>query len=107
MYLPMNQDPYMFDPYMPAVPPLYPMDTFMYENYMPIYDPYVNEMPIYPANNITIMCPMMDPNFRQCMEFCMNQCGMYKNPIETEDTKNFLPEETENFLPTSTEEIEE
>lgn len=100
MYSPMNQDPYMPDPYMPAVPPLYPMDNCMPEPYMP-------EMPMYPPNNMPIMCPMMDPMFRQCMEICMRQCGRYNSPMEINDIKNIFPAETENFLPTSAEEIEE
>ncbi|MBU5294267.1 hypothetical protein FYJ27_07330 [Anaerosalibacter bizertensis] len=100
MYPTMDQDPYM-----PAVPPLYPMDhefsdyhmysehamqnNNMYpETYTPcpeptIYspqhymDPYMEE----PMDNY-MRCPMMDPMVRHCVAVCMRQCRRYVNPIE-------------------------
>ena len=128
MYSPMNPDPYM-----PAVPPLYPMyimePTYMSEPMCPqeppcmpepmpieppcehIYPelPYTPE-PVYPPNEMPhmYMCPLMrDPMLRQCVEMCMSRCRrpMYPEyPMEMNEIDILSHEDTENFIPQDTEE---
>ena len=78
---------------MPAVPPLYPMDPcrpspMPYEPmpYEPMPEPMWPNMP---------MCPMMNPAFRQCVQVCMMQCGMYNTPMGMNDINPYNPEDVE------------
>ena len=98
MYTTMNQDPYM-----PAVPSLYPMDhefsdyhmyseydmenNDMYpETYTPCYEPpiyspqhYIDPYMEEPMDGY-MRCPMMDPMVRHCVAVCMRQCRRYVYP---------------------------
>lgn len=58
----------------PAVPPLYPMDPCK-----PMPSPY-NPAPTHPHMP---SCPMMDPQFRDCVKVCMMRCGSYPKPMES------------------------